>query len=96
MNITDVGALCFGLVVGWITYRSLKRRADKASLSDIAAVIGAIGGAAVTGLFKEAQLFAYYSIGLAGGFFLYLIISGILFGKEDLKVFMSNPNTPQD
>jgi hypothetical protein len=32
------------------------------------------GGAAVTALFKEPELFATYSIGLAVGFFAYLIV----------------------
>jgi len=70
-----IGALCFGLVIGWITYRTLRRRADSVALSDIATVIGAVGGAAVTGLFKDEVLFGAYCIGLAIGFFLYLIIA---------------------
>ncbi len=70
-----IGALCFGLVIGWITYRTLRRRAEAVALSDIATVIGAVGGAAVTGLFKDQTLFGAYCIGLAIGFFLYLIIA---------------------
>ena len=70
-----IGALCFGLVIGWITYRTLRRRAEAVALSDIAAVIGAVGGAAVTGLFKSETLFGAYCIGLAIGFFLYLVIA---------------------
>jgi uncharacterized membrane protein YeaQ/YmgE (transglycosylase-associated protein family) len=70
-----IGALCFGLVIGWITYRTLRRRAEAVALSDIATVIGAVGGAAVTGLFKSETLFGAYCIGLAIGFFLYLIIA---------------------
>ena len=71
MSIGDVGAICFGVVVGWIVYRTL-RRTDKAAVSDIATVIGAVGGAAVTGLFDSSRLFGFYAIGLAAGFFLYL------------------------
>jgi hypothetical protein len=70
-----IGALCFGLVIGWITYRTLRRSAETVALSDIATVIGAVGGAAVTGLFKSETLFGAYCIGLAIGFFLYLIIA---------------------
>ena|SRR5271165_1360696 len=68
-----MGALFFGFVVGWVTYRTL-RRSQTAGISDIASVIGAVGGAAVTGLFsKESGAFGTYCIGLAVGFFLYLI-----------------------
>lgn len=72
--IVEVGALCFGIVVGWVTYRTLRRSGETASLSHIATVIGAVGGAAVTGLFDSEYLFAWYSIGLFFGFFLYLLI----------------------
>lgn len=74
MNLAVIGALCFGVVVGWVTYRTLRRSDDTVGLSDIASVIGAVGGAAITGLFNSAELFGAYSIGLAIGFFLYLIL----------------------
>jgi hypothetical protein len=67
-----IGAVCFGLVVGWMTYRTLVRRTDNVALSHIATVIGAIGGAAVVALFNDKQQFGLYSIGLAVGFFGYL------------------------
>lgn len=82
MNIESWGALCFGLVVGWVTYRSLRRTAD-AGLSNIASVIGAVGGAAVTALFNTKELFAWYCIGLAIGFFVYLITAATLFKNVD-------------
>ncbi|MCB1057311.1 MAG: hypothetical protein KDD11_17565 [Acidobacteria bacterium] len=75
MSIEAVGALCFGLVIGWVTYRTLRRSGETVALSNIATVIGAVGGAAVTGLFNSQELFAWYSIGLAGGFFLYLLLA---------------------
>ena len=74
METESIGAFCFGLVIGWVTYRTLRRRNDGVALSDIATVVGATGGAAVTGLFGNAQLFAWYSIGLAVGFFVYLLL----------------------
>ncbi|GHN00339.1 hypothetical protein WSM22_18280 [Cytophagales bacterium WSM2-2] len=80
------GAICFGLVIGWITYRTLRRK-DGAILSDIAGVIGAIGGAGITGLFAK-EVFSAYCIGLAIGFFMYLIISFIIAGKEGTGSFM--------
>lgn len=75
------GALSFGLVVGFVTYRTLRRTQTK-GISDIAAVIGAVGGGAVTRLFPEGgEMFGAYGIGLAVGFFVYLIVSLALAGK---------------
>ena len=74
MDIIQFGALCFGLVIGWVTYRTLRRSKENVALSDIATVIGAVGGAAVTTLFPDDGIFAVYCIGLAVGFFLYLIL----------------------
>lgn len=72
MHVLPVGAVCFGVIIGWVTYRTL-RKTDKVAISHIASVVGAVGGAAVTGLFK-GSLFGWYCIGLAAGFFVYLIL----------------------
>ena len=75
MTVIDLGALCFGIVVGWITSRTL-RRTTTTGLSDIATVIGSVAGAAVTGIWQPStNAFGYYCIGLFIGFFLYLIIA---------------------
>ena len=74
MPVELIGALCFGIIVGWVTYRTLRRTGETVALSNIAAVIGAIGGGAVTGLFNSPELFGWYSIGLFIGFFAYLIL----------------------
>ena len=79
MDIVHIGSLCFGLVIGWITYRTLRRTDEAVALSNIATVIGAVGGAAVTGIFKNEMVFATYCIGLAIGFFLYLILGNTVF-----------------
>lgn len=73
MNVEVIGALCFGLVIGWVTYRTLRRTGETVAVSNIATVIGAVGGAAVVALYTK-ELFAWYSIGLALGFFTYLIL----------------------
>jgi ABC-type protease/lipase transport system fused ATPase/permease subunit len=78
-----IGADCFGLVVGWVTYRTLRRKEGTTQLSDLATVIAAIGGAAVTKLFDNPNLFGWYCIGLAVGFFLYFIIAVIVTGKDE-------------
>ena len=70
--LTVIGGFCFGLVVGWVTYRTL-RYAPHGGLSDLSTVIGAVGGAAITALFPSASgAFGAYCIGLAIGFFSYL------------------------
>ncbi|GAA3593106.1 hypothetical protein [Streptomyces osmaniensis] len=88
MTIEEVGALCFGIVIGWITYRTLIRKASGAAVSDIASVIGAVGGAAVTGLFANPRVFAWYCIGLAAGFLMYFILYWILAGHKQLSDVM--------
>ncbi len=92
------GGFCFGLVVGWITYRTL-RRAQTNGLSDISTVIGAVGGAAVVSLFPQAgDAFTAYCIGLAAGFFGYLLGSGLIDwlaasvpGAKRLSEWLGNP-----
>ncbi|MEV5411703.1 hypothetical protein AB0K60_23050 [Thermopolyspora sp. NPDC052614] len=94
MNTAAVGAVCFGIVVGWIIYRTLARRAEAVALSDIATVLGAIGGAAVVGLFDEAGLFGLYAIGLAVGFFGYLLVFWRLNGAEKTAKIMGGGQSP--
>ena len=83
-----VGAACFGVVVGWVTYRTLRRRGGGAELGDIASVIGAVGGAAVTTLFSSGKVFGLYCIGLAIGFFGYLVTALILEGRRSVADWM--------
>jgi|RhiMethySRZTD1v2_1073278.scaffolds.fasta_scaffold408246_1 NhaP-type Na+/H+ or K+/H+ antiporter len=81
-----IGAALFGVVIGWITYRTL-RRTKPNGLSDIATVIGAVGGATITGLFpKESGALGVYSIGLAVGFFVYLGVSVHFASRESQPV----------
>jgi len=79
MDVVYVGAFCFGLVIGWVTYRTLRRTGETVALSNIATVIGAVGGGAVTALFDTKELFGWYSIGLTVGFFLYLGLATTVF-----------------
>jgi hypothetical protein len=81
MTLELCGAICFGMVVGWICYRTLRRDTDAVKLSDLSTVVGVIGGGVVTALFKSTDLFAGYSIGLLIGFFLYLLIGFATEGK---------------
>jgi len=84
MTISNLGSFTFGFVVGWITYRTLRRKEGSAALSDISTVIGAVGGAAVIALFKTPDMFGGYSLGLAAGFFLYLLIALAIGGKKQV------------
>ncbi len=52
MNITEWGALAFGVVIGWYTYFVNRHRAE-VKIADVASIIGAIGGGAVLALFPE-------------------------------------------
>ena len=73
-----LGAFSFGLVVGWITATTLQHLTNH-GVSDIAAVVAAIGGAAVSKMFTEDnRTFGNYCLGLAGGFFVYIILYAFL------------------
>lgn len=66
-----IASVLFGLVIGWITYRTL-RRAPTSGIGDIASVIGAVGGGGVVVFVGPGpHAFDPYCIGLAIGFFLY-------------------------
>jgi NhaP-type Na+/H+ or K+/H+ antiporter len=81
MNVEVIGALCFGFVIGWVTYRTLRRTGETVAISNIATVIAAVGGAAVVALYPK-ELFAWYSIGLAAGFFMYVILGNTVFRES--------------
>ncbi len=81
MSINEIGAICFGAVVGWICYRTLRHK-NAAALSDIATVIGVVGGGAVSTRFSGTT-FGWYSVGLAAGFFLYFVIALFIAPAKD-------------
>jgi hypothetical protein len=60
-GVINFGALCFGPVVGWITYRTLVRQEGGANISDITSVVAAIGGGALTRLFGTATVLFVFS-----------------------------------
>jgi zinc transporter ZupT len=93
-SVADVGAVLFGIVVGWTAYRTLVRTTSSAQISDLATVIGAVGGAAVTGLFNNEHLFGLYSIGLAGGFFAYILVFRITNGAEETGKVLGSGEPP--
>ncbi|WP_331732489.1 hypothetical protein [Streptomyces sp. NBC_00989] len=104
--VMSVGACCFGVAIGYITYRTLIRT-EKAAVSDLTAVVGAVGGAAVTGLFdpQQGDTFGWYAIGLLTGlaafFGLFLALNGkaktaTVMGGRDLGSGGSAPGSGRD
>jgi hypothetical protein len=63
------------MVIGWFAYYVNRYRSDTISISDVAAFVAAIGGAAVLTLFPAGSaLFGYYGLGLGIGFFVYFAL----------------------
>jgi len=74
MTIQAWGAFAFGVLIGWYVYYINRYRPRDVQLSDIVTLIGILGGAAVLALFPaQSDLFGAYGIGLAVGFFSYLL-----------------------
>lgn len=82
VNFMTAGAFAFGVVVGWTTY-FIMRRSQPSAISDIASIIGSLGGATILTLLGNAKemLFAGYAIGLAVGFFAYFLVFLLIVGK---------------
>lgn len=78
--IVYIGAACFGVFVGFLTYRTMVNNQADTTIGDIATVIGAVGGAAITGLYGPANglLFAWYTIGLLIGLAVFLLFRLLL------------------
>lgn len=73
------GAFWFGAVVGWFLYFANRYRKEDVKLADVATLLSAIGGGAVTALFGKgdgtgANLFLSYGAGLGFGFFGYFLV----------------------
>ena len=86
-----VGSVCFGIVVGWITYYTMRKNTKPRALEDITVIISALVGPAILAVFPapadgKQTMFGWYGIGLAIGFFLYLIIFVLLLWKAPLKL----------
>jgi hypothetical protein len=105
MTVLTIGTICFGLLVGYITYRTLVRTTDKASISDLAAVISAVGGGGITAIVRPGStLFGWYAISLLVGFAayaaLYLKMNGRkefakVMGRDDAADQQEEPGPPR-
>lgn len=61
------GAICFGLVVGWIA-NAAYTKSTAINLELLSAMIGVIGGGVVA-MYGDINLFGAYCIGVAATFF---------------------------
>ncbi len=87
--VLTIGTACFGILIGYITYRTLARTTDAASISDLAAVIGAVGGGAVTAIVQpQTENFGWYAIGLLVGFIAYGALFWKLKGGDEFAMVM--------
>lgn len=94
MFIVGLGALFFGLIIGWMVYRILRHKAGAPWLSDLIALLGIIAGAAVLAFFRDNVLFGWYAIGLVVGFFAYFAVGVILFGKQEIQPWRLEQSPP--
>jgi len=85
MFIAGLGACFFGLLLGWVFYRTLRLKARASVLAEISIIIGALGGAAVLALFRSEVLFGLYALGLVIGFFAYFAIDLLLSSSQQAQ-----------
>jgi len=89
-----IGAVLFGLVIGWFSARLLARRAGAAHVSHIAAVIAVAGGGYVTVMSGDRGLFGMYAIGLFAGFAGYAAVFHWLHRDRAKTVILLGVDTP--
>lgn len=94
MFIAGLGAVFFGLTVGWIAYRILQQRSGASWMQDLIALLGIIAGAAALALFHNDAIFGWYAIGLVIGFFAYFAVGVILYGKQEVQPWRLKPVSP--
>lgn len=88
MHVTAVGSVCFGLVVGWVAYRTLMRTTEKTSIKDLGIVVAAIGGSILATYIQPGTQFGWYAIGLAVSFFSYALLYLGFNGRESFAKIM--------
>lgn len=94
MFIVGLGAVFFGLIIGWIAYRILRHKSGPPWLSDLIALLGIIAGAAALAFFRNDAIFGWYAIGLALGFFAHFAVGVILYGKQEVQPWRLEQHSP--
>jgi hypothetical protein len=85
------GSFGFGMVIGWVTYYTMRKNTKERTLADITVIISALIGPAVLAVFPapaegKPTMFGYYGIGLAIGFFVYYILFVLMLWKAPERV----------
>jgi hypothetical protein len=89
------GSLCFGAVIGWITYYTMRKNTKPRTLSDLTVIVAALVGPGILTVFPapvagtRQTMFGYYGIGLASGFFLYYLLFLFLVWVAPARVLLS-------
>lgn len=94
MGIVGLGAVLFGVTVGWIAYRMLRQRASIPWVQNLITLLGIIAGVAALALFRDEVLFGWYAIGLALGFFAAFAVGMRLYGKQEVQSWWSEEVSP--
>ena len=92
------GSIGFGMVIGWVTYYTMRKNTKERTLADITVIISALVGPAVLAVFPspatdKTTMFGYYGIGLAIGFFLYYIFFMLVLWKAPARMLGGIINT---
>lgn len=91
MFIVGLGAVLFGLAIGWIAYRMLRQQSGPAWLSNLIALLGIIAGAVALAFFRDDAIFGWYALGLVIGFFAYFAVGVVLYGKQEILPWRLEP-----
>jgi hypothetical protein len=69
-----IGCICFGTVIGWVL-RYVLLFSKEITIASMSSIVSAVGGGAITALFdSKGEMFSYYSIGLALGYFTHVLL----------------------
>ena len=94
MFIAGLGAILFGLTIGWIAYRIMRLKVTPAALTDLYTLLAVISGALIMALLRDSVLFGLYSLGLVIGFFGYLGLGVGLHGMQELTPWQTERLAP--
>jgi len=76
--VLEWGAFAFGVVIGWNAY-FVNRYRKSVAVGDLTTIVAAVGAGAILKVFpSQSETFGYYALGLALGFFGYLVFVAVL------------------
>jgi uncharacterized membrane protein YeaQ/YmgE (transglycosylase-associated protein family) len=91
MFIAGLGAVFFGLTIGWIAHQILRRKSGALWIQDLIALLGIIAGAAALALFRNEAIFGWYAVGLVVGFLASFVAGVILDGQKEVLPWRLKP-----